>query len=211
MSDPNQNTTTWYPGVGADRATRDLNELVGQITANWAGVEDGLFNIFVVALNGTFLVKDLRPLRAVFFTFSAYEGKMRMVNNAIKARFAQDQDVLDSWKTLKSALDGFAALRNQVAHLVPMARSTLDQNAPANVRLVPPFWKSGPNAPDEFDTTGFSLVELWQALGPFWGYHPLIGPPRSGDEAYQLSYRVQEFAKKIDSDPRINPARPPAG
>ena len=85
---------TFYPGIGADEATKELNSLVGQITAAWAGVEDGLFEIFVIAIAGTFFVENIAPYRAVFFTFSAYEGKMRMTNNAMKGRYEGSTEIL---------------------------------------------------------------------------------------------------------------------
>ena len=181
----------------------ELHQLVGQITATWAEVEDGLFNTFVVTVAGTSLVDDQRPYRAVFFTFSSYEGKMRMTRNALRARFGENEQIMAEWKVIAHSLDQFAALRNKIAHLIPKARSSTDPTAIANVRLVPAFWRGLHQNELDFNISGFSLDELWQALGPFWGYHPRVhglNPP-SGEAAYQLGYRLQEFAKKLSPPP----------
>jgi hypothetical protein len=196
------NSTTFYPGVGADDAMRELRELVGQITATWAEVEDQLFHVFVVALAGTFYVQDLKPYRAAFFARGSYENKMRMTNEAMKARYAANTVVIEQWNTLRRAMDGFSSLRNEVAHLIPMAKSSTDRNVKANVRLVPAFWKNAFKR-DEFDQTGYSLAELWQALKPYWGSHPRISlEPPAGDEASQLAYRVQHFASTLSPPSR---------
>jgi hypothetical protein len=164
---------TFYPGVGAEEAIAELHSLIGQITADWARIEDGLFTVFVLALVGSFPEDQLGPYRAVFFTFSSYEGKMRMVNNAMNARYGGNEKVKAEWRELRKALDDFARLRNEVAHLYPAAKSWTDPTAKANVRLVPPFWRSCSSAYD-FDSFGYSVDELWQALPPYWGYHPRI-------------------------------------
>jgi hypothetical protein len=201
---------TFYPGVGTDEATAELYNLVGQITGTWAQVEDGLFNVFVVALAGSLFVSDLRSYRAVFFSFSSYESKMRMTNNAMKSRYGNNEKIKAEWNVLRSALDGFSRLRNEIAHLVPMSKSSTDPTARANVRLVPPFWRSAFQETD-FDKLGYSIDELWEALRPYWGYHPRISlNPPSGEEAHQLGYRLQQFAKRLSPDPapasdRTNP------
>lgn len=189
-------STTLHPGIGSDQKTNELQNLVGQITSTWAGVEDQLFQVFVVALAGTWLVGDVRPYRAVFFTFSSYEGKMRMTHNAMKSRFGENKQTMEQWKVLRTALDGFSGLRNEIAHLIPMAKPITDPNAEANVRLIPAFWKNTLQVKD-FSSTGYSVDELWQALKPYWGYHPRIGPPPPGEEGYQLSYRLQQFANAL--------------
>jgi hypothetical protein len=195
---PLTNGQTFYPGIGADEAIAELHNLVGRITASWAEVEDQLFQVFVIAVAGTWLVGDIRPYRAVFFAVSSYGTKMRLVHDAMKARYGENGEVLSSWKDLKGSLDGFSELRNKIAHLVPMARPSIDPTAKANVRLVPPFWKS--SFPErDFDKLGYSVDQLWQALGPYWGYHPRIhgpSPPIEGP-SHQLGYRLQEFIKKI--------------
>jgi len=202
--------TTFYPGVGADQAIDELHNLVGQITANWATIEDQLFNVFVIAVAGTGMVPDLRTYRAVFFTFPSYEGKMRMTHNAMKARYGLDTDVMGRWKTIREAINNFSALRNEVAHLIPMLKSSADPNAKANVRLVPAFWKNA-FSEQEFDSTGYSADELWQALKPYLGYHPRISIiPPSGEEAYQLGYRIQQFAFTLAS-PHPSPPSAPSG
>jgi hypothetical protein len=159
---------------------------------------DHLFHVFVVALAG--VVSDLRPYRAVFFTFSSYEAKMRMTNNAMKSRYGKNENIIIEWNVLRRALDGFARLRNEVAHLVPMARSSTDPKAAANVRLVSPFWRSAFQE-DDFDKLGYSIDELWEALRPYWGYHPRISlNPPNGEEAHQLAYRLQQFAMRLPPD-----------
>lgn len=190
--------TTWYPGVGADKKTAELYELVGKITATWAQVEDVLFQVFVVALTGTWLGNDLRPYRAVFFSFSSFEQKKKMVNSAIKTRFAEDPEILDEWRIHRRDLEGFAELRNKVAHLQPSCKSSLDPNADAVVRLIPPFWKSQDGL-GEFEEQGYSAEELWEALGPFWGSHPSInhGQPLPGHRRFQMTYRIQQFAQRL--------------
>jgi hypothetical protein len=196
------NGNTFYPGIGADEAMAELHGLVGQITSTWAEVEDGLFHIFVIAIAGTFFVGDLRPYRSVFFTFSSYEGKMRMVHNAMNTKYSNDEDVSAEWKELRRALNGFASLRNDIAHLIPKAKTSTDPTAKANVRLVPAFWRSAFQEHD-FDKAGYSIDELWQALAPYWGYHPRINlNPPSGEARYQLGYRLQQFAEKLE------PSRP---
>jgi hypothetical protein len=197
----------FYPGVGADEAMSELNKLVGQITANWANVEDGLFQVFVLAIAGTGLVQDIRPYRAVFFTFGSYEGKMRMVHNAMKTRFADEANVMGNWMVLRKALNGYAELRNEIAHLIPMAKSFTEPTTPANVRLIPAFWK-GLHDGKEFDEAGYSFKEVWKALKPYWGYHPYFDPePQQGEERYQLAFRLQQFAMGLE---RQRPS-PPAG
>lgn len=187
----------WYPGVGADAAMSELHKLVGQITASWANLEDELFHVFLVALAGSLLVDNIKPYRAVFFSFSSYEGKMRMTDNAMTARYGNDKERMSEWKILKRAMNGFAKLRNEVAHLTPSAKPSIDPNAKANVRLIQPFWKSA-FQDNEFDLLGYSIDELWQALSPYWGYHPKISlNPQGGEESYQLAYRVQQFAMQL--------------
>jgi hypothetical protein len=115
------NRGAFYPGVGADEAIAELHNLVGQITATWAGVEDELFHVFVVAIAGTWSVQDVHPYRAVFFEFPSYESKRRMVDSAIKARYGENKEVMGRWKQLRSSLNGFSSLRNEIAHLIPMA------------------------------------------------------------------------------------------
>jgi hypothetical protein len=53
----------------------ELHSLVGQITASWAHVEDQLFQVFVLAVAGTWLVGDIRPYRAVFLPSVPMRGK----------------------------------------------------------------------------------------------------------------------------------------
>jgi hypothetical protein len=193
------NGVTFYPGVGADEAIAELHSLVGEITANWASVEDNLCRLFVVAIAGTWLVPDIRPYRAVFFTFSSYEGKMRMVHNAMKARYGENKEVMNGWKELRDCLNGFSDLRNEIVHLVPMAQSSTSPTAKANVRLIPPFWKSAFQE-QAFNNLGYSADELWKALRPYWGYHPRIhglNPPGERLD-YQLSYRLEQFAIKLE-------------
>ena len=123
---------------------------------------------------------------------------MRMVHNAMKARYGDNKEVMSSWKELRDSLNDFSELRNEIAHLTPMAKSSTDPAAKADVRLVPPFWKSSFQERD-FDKLGYSVDELWQALGPYSGYHPRIhglSPPGEG-LSYQLGYRLQEFIKKL--------------
>ncbi len=185
---------TWYPGIGADEEIARLEHLVGKITAFWAGVEDHLFTVFLAAIAGTPTVHGIRPYRAVFFTFSAYEGKMRMTDNAMKARFGENEKVMLEWIKLKKALDGASKLRNEIAHLVPMAKGTQDQNAKANVRLVPPFWKSISRDLD-FDEMGYSWDQLTKALAPFWGFDPSLNIYDTSQST--LGYRLQEFTKVL--------------
>jgi hypothetical protein len=198
---------TFYPGIGADDAIAELHSLVGQITASWADVEDQLFQVFVMAVAGTWLVGDIRPYRAVFFSFNSYEQKMKMVHNAMKARYSDNREIMGSWKELRDSLNGFSKLRNGIAHLIPMAKSSTDPDAKADVRLVEPFWKVSLQERD-FNKLGYSVDELWQALRPYWGYHPRIhglSPPGEG-LSYQLGYRLQEFVKRLQS-PLAVPSR----
>lgn len=185
---------TFYPGVGADAEIEKLERLVGKIMGFWAQVEDGLFNVFVVAITGTLVAGDIRPYRAVFFTFSAYEGKMRMVDNAMKARFRENNQIIDEWGALKKSLDSASALRNTIAHLTAMAKATPDKDLKANVRLVPPFWK-GTSQERDFDTLGYSWNELTQALAPFWGFDPSLNIWDTSH--HTLGYRLDEFARKL--------------
>lgn len=201
MADDEELVLTFYPGVGADEAIAELHGLVGQITATWAEIEDQLFTLFVIAISGTWHVGHLGPYRAVFFTFSSFEGKMRMVHNAMKARYGDHKETSSEWDTLRRALNDFAKLRNEIAHLVPNALGNTDPNAKAHVRLLPPVWKSGPanyvdNPPENF---GYSVNELWQALAPYWGYHPRIHglSAPSGEASHALGYRLQQFALKL--------------
>ena len=153
--------------------------------------------MFVVALAGTWHVGDLRPYRAVFFTFSSYEGKMRMVHNAMKARYGANEEIMGEWKDLRDGLNGFNDLRNKVAHLTPTTKPSPDPNAKAHARLIPPFWKS--LRPLEFEGTGYSADELWQALAPYWGYHPRIhglNPPNS-ELSSPIGSRLQALSLKL--------------
>jgi hypothetical protein len=93
---------TWYPGIGADDEIARLQRLVGKITAYWAELEDSLFTIFVFALAGTWSIRDVEPYRAVFYTFSSYEGKMRMLHNAMKQRFRNDPETMEEWLKLRN-------------------------------------------------------------------------------------------------------------
>jgi len=93
---------TFYPGVGADAAMQDLLHLVGQITSNWASVEDQIFQVFVVALSGKWPMQDIYIYRSAFFSFNSYEQKMRMVDSAMKARFKDQADIIEEWTKLKN-------------------------------------------------------------------------------------------------------------
>ncbi len=197
------NAVTFYPGLGADEAIAELHGLVGEIAAFWAHVEDGLFELFVTAIAGTWLVGDVRPYRAVFFTFSSYESKMRMVQNAMRARFCENGEITREWLELRKSLNGASELRNEIAHLVPMAKGSLDQNARANVRLVPPFWKAIHQERD-FDELGYSHSQLLQALAPFWGFDPRINRFDVPDQT--LRYRLRQFALKLE--PPRSPTSP---
>ncbi len=195
------NPVTFYPGIGADEEIARLERLLGKIAAYWAQVEDGLFNLFVVALAGTWLIGDVRPYRAVFFTFSSYEGKMRMVNNAMKSRYGADEKIMAECAELQKSLNGLSALRNEIAHLTPMAKGTQDREAKAVVRLVPPFWKGAFQNAD-FEKGGYSWAELTRALAPFWSFDPSLNIWHTTHT--MLGYRLQEFTK------RLEPPHPPA-
>jgi hypothetical protein len=98
--------TTWYPGVGADEEIAKLERLVGKITAFWAEVEDELFAIFMFAVSGKWwmdAMAEVEPYRAVFFTFSSYESKMRMLHNAMRVRFESNEKIWTEWKELRKA------------------------------------------------------------------------------------------------------------
>jgi hypothetical protein len=196
--------TSYYPGVGADEEIAKLERLVGKITASWALVEGALFHLFVIAVAGTWAVGNLLPYRAVFFTFSAYEGKMRMLHNAMKARFNADATVMSEWVELRKRIDGFSQLRNEVAHLFPMVVSSPDPAAKGNVRLMPPVWKGSFREPGSVKT--YSLGELTEALAPFWSYDPslnIFDTPRR-----MIGYELQQFAIKLE--PHIPPGPTPS-
>lgn len=192
---------TWYPGVGADEEIARLERLVGKITAYWAQVEDGLFTIFVFAVAGTFAVGDLQPVRAVFFTFSSFEGKMRMLHNAMRQRFRDDPDTIAQWMDLRKALNDFAAIRNEIAHLIPRPKYTLNPTAKAIVRLSPPFWKPSPDEDVglEFEQRGYSWDQLTQAIAPFWGFDRSLN---IYDTSPRLSKRVDDFHLRLQSLPK---------
>lgn len=198
---------TFHPGIGADEEIAKLQRAVGEITGFWAQIEDGLFHLFVVAIAGTWLVADLRPYRAVFFNFTQYNTKRQMVDNAMKARFGDNEEIMAEWSELRKALNGAAEVRNRVAHLVPMAKSSTDPTAKANVRLIPPFWRQT-SLSKEFDELGFSLEELFRAFAPYRGYHPQFWTPEM--PSHQLGYRLQEFAFKL-APPRPPPSTPAKG
>jgi hypothetical protein len=187
---------TSYPGIGADAGIDALHRTVGEITAFWAGVEDSLFTTFFVALTGNW-AGDIRPYRAAYFAISSAEGKMRMVDSAMKVRFVDDVVILKEWEELRKSFNKAAELRNKIAHLVPMAQGSADPNAKANVRLVPPFWKGAParmQARGDFNKQGFSLDELLYEMAAFWGYRP---PIMRTDVPEPLAYRLQQFSMKL--------------
>lgn len=195
------NGVTFYPGIGADEEIEKLERLIGKITAFWAQVEDSLFNLFVVAIAGTW-PNEIRPYRAVFFTFSAYEGKMRMLNNAMKARFGDNKEIAEEWRELKKVLDDTAKLRNEIAHLVPAAKGSRDKDAKADVRLVPPLSTFQER---DFDKLGYSWDQLTQALAPFWSFDPGLN---IWDTSHtMLGYRVQEFVRRLPQK-SAQPAHP---
>lgn len=105
-----------------------------------------------------------------------------------------DSEVIGRWTDLRRPLDGFSKVRNNLAHLVPMAQGSTDPGRPANARLVPPFWKRSHQQKGDyaFDRTGFSEEEVWKEIAPYWGYHPRTEPYARPDE--QLSYKIQNFA-----------------
>ncbi len=200
------NGVTFYPGIGADEEIEKLERLVGKITAYWAQVEDQLFSLFVAAVaGGPPMDHQLGPYRAVFFTFSSYEGKMRMVHNAMKARYAANEELMTEWGELRKRINGFAALRNEIAHLTPMAKGTQDPKATAVVRLVPPFWKGFPN-PD-FDKGGYSWAELTTALASFWSFDPSLNIWETSHQ--MLGYQLQQFIMKL-MPPPLSAEAPPS-
>ncbi len=182
--------TTFYPGVGADAAIADLHRAIGEITSTWADVEDTLFTFFVVGLTGEWLI-DLRPYRSAFFALSSFEMKMRMINAAMKTRYSEDESILAAWRNLKRRADVAANDRNQIAHLIPVAFYTADKDAPANVRLVPPFWKSSHQnkGARQFEEIGFSLEDV-RARKKGWD---------------SLSYDLQQLSMKLMPPTRPKP------
>ncbi len=57
---------TFYPGIGADDEMNELKRLVGDFTAYWTQVEDGMFQLFVVAIAGDWLIGDIRDADPLF-------------------------------------------------------------------------------------------------------------------------------------------------
>lgn len=188
-------SVTFYPGVGADAEIARLQGLVGQITGYWAQVEDQLFEIFVISVAGRWLV-DLEPYRAVFFTFSSFEAKMRMTHNAMKVRYGKDESIITEWRALRISLNEFAGLRNEIAHLIARPKYSRDPKAKAVVRLSPPFWKpAGDKFDPDFEKRGYSWDELTQALAPFWGYDPNLN---IRDTSHQnLGSRLHKFTESL--------------
>ncbi len=186
---------TFYPGVGADEEIGKLYHLVGKITAYWAEVEDQLFNTFVAILVRSYPYgEEIRPYRAVFFSSNSYEAKMRMVHNAMKERYGADKTIMSDWHELRTSLNAFAKLRNEIAHLTPQARGQSDPKATAIVRLVPPFWKAYPQL--NFDqSVGYSWDDLTKALAPFWGYDPSLNIWETSTT--MLGYRLQQFSLRL--------------
>jgi hypothetical protein len=121
-----------------------LYKAVGQITSDWAQIEDTLFGLFVVAITGKWLVGDLRPYRAAFFSISSYEPKIRMINAALRARYVEKPSIVKEWDGLKSRLNTASGNRNQVAHLVVMnvKLPPLDDGKPVVQILARPMCKS---------------------------------------------------------------------
>jgi hypothetical protein len=184
---------TFYPGIGADEEIAKLERLVGKITGSWAEAEDQLFTIFVFAVAGTWSVRDIEPYRAVFFSFNSYDSKMRMVHNAMRTRFRDDENTKTEWGELRKSMNDFSKLRNKIAHLIPRPKYSSNPNAKAVVRLAPPFWK--PTEEIEFEKTGYSWDELTQALAPFWGFDPSLNIL---DKSHtRLSYRLHQFSKRL--------------
>ncbi|WP_139234339.1 hypothetical protein [Methylobacterium pseudosasicola] len=190
-------SVTFYPGKGADEKVAELEIMVGKITANWAGVEDGMFEIFYGAITNWDFNADMKTLRALFFTFSSYEQKMRMLHNVIKTKLRDRPEQLNTWIALKKKIDGYSKVRNDIAHLVASCKSSTDPEALANVRLVPPFWKSTNlgHGLDDFNEIGYCAEDLWKAISPYWGYHPKTEQYVRPDT--QLAYQIQEFARSF--------------
>jgi hypothetical protein len=195
---------TWYPGLGADEEIARLEQLVGKITAQWAEIEDSLFMIFVFAVAGKWAVGDIEPYRAVFYTFSSYENKMRMLHNAMKARFPSDSSAMNEWQELRKSLNDFSKLRNEIAHLIPRAKYSRDQRAKAIVRLAPPFWTPGDPERAEFEQRGYSWDELTKALAPFWGYDPSLNIRTAAQP--RLAYRLYQFQQRLQAPPKATTA-----
>ena len=196
---------TPYPGVGAVEEIDKLELLVGKITGYWAQIEDQLFNIFVAVLaRGYPDANDIAPYRAVFFTFSSYEAKMRLVNNAIKQRYETGDSILNEWDGLRKKLNKFSDLRNEIAHLVATVRGLEDRTTTAVARLVPPFWKAYPQT--SFDDAGYSWQELTDALKPFWGFNPALGRLGGGadDRRGTAAFQSETFAANHSLSSTIN-------
>jgi hypothetical protein len=169
---------------------------------------DGLFEVFLVALTGQWSVEPMEPYRAVFFTFSSYEQKMRIVDSAMKARYRENNEILEEWKAFRKSLNDFSKLRNEIAHLVPAWEGFSDPDTKANVRLIPAFWKRLPSYSSlEFNNgIGYSFDELEQTLAPFWGYHPTRWRP--GEPTKQIAFRLRQFTLKLVSSQKPLQAPP---
>ena len=129
----------------------------------------------------------------MFFTFSSYEAKMRLVHNAMKARYGMDEKTMGEWNELRKSLNDFSELRNEIAHLAPMAKGLKEKEAKAIVRLVPPFWKAYPQS--DFDKGGYSWDELTKALSPFWSFDPSLN---IWDTSHvMLGFRLQQFNLRL--------------
>lgn len=200
---PTNEPSTWYPGIGSEEATERLHRLVGKITAHWALVEDSLFELFIVALTGKTWVDNFAPYRSVFFSFSSYEGKMKMIDAAMRSRYANDDAKLQKWIIIRKDCNSYSQIRNTVAHPIPTCKSSQDPNAHANVRLIPARWKSdlSISRSNDFDKLGYSESELWDAIANFFGVNEM--KPLEPIHNYQLPYRIHEFCALISTQPQI--------
>lgn len=150
----------------AQRKIVEFHELVGKTVSEWAQVEDALFNVFLLALSGSTMTGDLRPYRAAYFASSSFNHRGKMINDAIRVRFKDRPSILDEWRKIRTDVHRFEELRNRIAHLVPTTLPFSDINGKANVRLLPPMWKSFQSAENR-ENEGFSFEELRRALAPF--------------------------------------------
>lgn len=182
-----------------------LKNTVGEITGYWAEIEDQLFFLFVTVLNGTWMVENLRPYRAVFLSHRSYDGKMRMINGSIKARYTSNETVLEQWKEIKIELDRFSNFRNNVAHLV--VSTVPSKTGKTYPKLAAAFWERAFSQFESREGRSYSLVQLQNEFAEYRGQDRAGHPVRP-----QLTYRLQQFAISLQPPlpSEVQPPQPPS-
>jgi hypothetical protein len=120
-------------------------ENLGRCISQWAHVEDGLFQCYMVALGQ---LDSILPAQAGFYAVQSPEGKLSVANSAVRFCLLEIEnrsaDMAGLWKSLVKKVEKRRTRRNQLAHFQVLI--SMENKPGRRVMLRPALFN--PNAPD---------------------------------------------------------------